>query len=104
MPPLAHAGGEVNLYSYRQPQLIQPILDRFQAETGITVNVVYAEQGLLERLKAEGDNSPADVVLTADIGNLNDMVEAGVLQGVRSTSWRRTFRLSIAIRKAAGSA
>ena len=84
MPPLAHAGGEVNLYSYRQPQLIQPILDRFQAETGITVNVVYAEQGLLERLKAEGDNSPADVVLTADIGNLNDMVEAGVLQGVRS--------------------
>lgn len=84
LPQRADAAGEVNLYSYRQPQLIQPILDRFQAETGITVNVVYAERGLLERLKAEGDNSPADVVLTADIGNLNDMVEAGVLQGVRS--------------------
>lgn len=84
VPPSARAAGEVNLYSFRQPQLIQPILDRFQAETGITVNVVYAERGLLERLKAEGDNSPADVVLTADVGNLNDMVEAGVLQGVRS--------------------
>ena len=84
LPQSADAAGEVNLYSYRQPQLIQPILDRFQAETGIAVNVVYAERGLLERLKAEGDNSPADVVLTADIGNLNDMVEAGVLQGVRS--------------------
>jgi len=84
-PPQVGAAGEVNLYSFRQPQLIQPILDRFQAETGVTVNVVYAEKGLLERLKAEGENSPADVVLTADVGNLNDMVEAGVLQGVRST-------------------
>lgn len=80
----APAAGEVNLYSFRQPQLIQPILDRFTAETGIKVNVVYAEKGLLERLKAEGENSPADAVLTADVGNLNDMVEAGVLQPVRS--------------------
>lgn len=79
-----HAASEVNIYSFRQPQLIQPIIDRFQAETGITANVVYADKGLVERLKAEGDNSPADVVLTADVGNLNDLVEAGVLQGVRS--------------------
>ena len=82
--PQVRAAGEVNIYSFRQPQLIQPIIDRFQAETGITVNVVYAEKGLLERLRAEGENSPADAVLTADIGNLNDLVEAGVLQGVRS--------------------
>jgi iron(III) transport system substrate-binding protein len=82
--PQARADGEVNLYSFRQPQLIEPILRRFGDETGTKVNVVYAEKGLLERLKAEGDNSPADVVLTADIGNLNDMVEAGVLQPVRS--------------------
>lgn len=80
----ADAAGEVNIYSFRQPQLIQPIVDRFQAETGIKANIVYAEKGLLERLKAEGENSPADVVLTADVGNLNDLVEAGVLQGVRS--------------------
>lgn len=78
------ADGEVNLYSFRQPQLIEPLLRRFGDETGTKVNVVYAEKGLLERLKAEGDNSPADVVLTADVGNLNDMVGAGVLQPVRS--------------------
>lgn len=75
---------EINLYSYRQPFLIQPLLESFTEETGIQVNVVYAEKGILERLKAEGENSPADAVLTADVGRLNDMVEAGVLQPVNS--------------------
>jgi iron(III) transport system substrate-binding protein len=88
LPLGAHAApadaDQVNIYSFRQPQLIQPILERFSAATGIAANVVHAEKGLLERLKAEGDNSPADLVLTADVGNLNDMVEAGVLQPVRS--------------------
>jgi len=80
----APADEEVNLYSYRQPFLMQPILDAFTAETGIKVNVVYAKKGMLERLKAEGMNSPADAVLTVDIGRLHDMVEADVLQPVRS--------------------
>ncbi len=74
----------VNLYSYRQPFLIQPLLDAFTSETGIAVNVVYAEKGMLERLKAEGPNSPADAVLTVDVGRLNDMVEADLLQPVSS--------------------
>lgn len=80
----AAAVEEVNLYSYRQPSLMQPLLDAFTKETGIKVNVVYSESGLLERLKSEGANSPADVVLTADVGNLNDLVEAGLLQPVKS--------------------
>jgi len=83
--------GEVNLYSYRQPFLIQPMLEAFTEETGIEVNVVYAEKGMLERLKAEGENSPADAVLTADIGRLNDMVEAGVLQPVHSDVLERNI-------------
>ncbi len=70
---------ELNLYSYRQPFLIQPLMDAFTEETGTTVNVVYAKKGMLERIKAEGRNSPADLVLTVDIGRLNDMVEADVL-------------------------
>lgn len=74
----------VNLYSYRQPFLINPLLERFKEETGIQVNVVYAKKGMLERLKAEGENSPADAVLTVDIGRLHDMVEADVLQPVHS--------------------
>ena len=70
---------ELNLYSYRQPFLIQPLMDAFTEQTGTKVNIVYAKKGMLERIKSEGRNSPADLVLTADIGRLNDMVEAGVL-------------------------
>ncbi|WP_133510076.1 hypothetical protein [Candidatus Thiosymbion oneisti] len=66
---------ELNLYSYRQPFLIQPLMDAFTEETGTKVNLVYAKQGMLERIKAEGPNTPADLVLTVDIGRLNDMPE-----------------------------
>lgn len=89
--PAGAGEAEVNLYSYRQPFLIQPMLNAFTEQTGIRVNVVYAEKGMLERLKAEGDNSPADAVLTADIGRLNDMVEAGVLQPVQSETLERNI-------------
>ena len=58
------AADELNLYSHRQPFLIEPFLEAFTAETGIKVNVVYASKGLAQRLQAEGKNSPADVVLT----------------------------------------
>ncbi len=75
---------QLNLYSYRQPFLIQPLMDAFTQETGTQVNIVYAQKGMLERIKAEGANSPADLVLTVDIGRLNDMVEAGVLAETRS--------------------
>lgn len=75
---------EVNLYSYRQESLIRPILDEFEKETGTTVNVVFAKKGMLERLKAEGMNSPADVVLTVDISRLAAHKNAGVLQSVKS--------------------
>ena len=56
-------GGEVNLYSYRQPFLIKPILDKFTEKTGIKVNVVYAKRGMLERIKAEGAGGAADAGL-----------------------------------------
>lgn len=87
----ANAAEEVNLYSYRQPFLIQPMVDGFVQKTGIKVNVVYAKQGVLERLKAEGANSPADAVLTVDIGRLNDLVEADVLQPVHSEVLERNI-------------
>ena len=63
-------GADVNIYSHRQPFLINPFLEKFTAETGIKTNVVYATKGLAQRLKAEGKNSPADVILTVDIGRL----------------------------------
>lgn len=75
---------EVNVYSHRQPELIQPLVDAFTAETGIAVNVAFVDKGMAERLQAEGDRSPADLVLTVDIARLLQMVEADVLQPVQS--------------------
>ncbi|MAU45272.1 MAG: Fe(3+) ABC transporter substrate-binding protein [Rhodobacteraceae bacterium] len=81
VPALAE---EVNLYSYRQPELLAPLTEAFTAETGIDVNVAYLEQGMVERLQAEGDRSPADLVFTVDISRLAAVVNAGVTQSVTS--------------------
>ncbi|TCS63010.1 extracellular solute-binding protein [Varunaivibrio sulfuroxidans] len=72
----------VNLYSYRQPFLMQPLLDAFSAQTGIKVNVAYAKKGLVQRLKAEGVNSPADVVLSADITRAQEIKDAGLARAI----------------------
>lgn len=74
------AADEVNIYSYRQTELIQPLLDGFTAATGIATNVAYIDKGLVERLQAEGRRSPADVILTTDISRLTAAKEAGVTQ------------------------
>ena len=75
---------EVNLYSYRQPELLQPLTDAFTEATGIEVNVAYIDKGLEERLVAEGDRSPADLIFTVDISRLAAAVQAGVTQPVES--------------------
>lgn len=75
---------EINVYSHRQPELIQPLTDAFTAETGIAVNVAFIDKGMAERLKAEGDRSPADLVLTVDIARLLEVAGADVLQPVQS--------------------
>jgi iron(III) transport system substrate-binding protein len=75
---------EINVYSHRQPELIQPLVDAFTAETGIAVNVAFVDKGMAERLVAEGDRSPADIVLTVDIARLMQVVEADVVQPVQS--------------------
>ena len=80
----AHAGDEVNLYSYRQPFLIKPMLDAFTAKTGIKVNTVFAKKGMLEKIRAAGANNPADAILTADIGRLSALQAAGLLEPVSS--------------------
>ena len=61
---------ELNVYSHRQPFLINPFLKEFEKQTGTKINVVFASKGLVQRLLAEGSRSPADVVLTVDIGRL----------------------------------
>ncbi|MBU1175099.1 MAG: extracellular solute-binding protein, partial [Alphaproteobacteria bacterium] len=70
----------VNIYSYREPGLIAPLLERFEKQTGIKPVVLFSDAGLIERVKAEGRNSPADLILTVDIGNLAAAKEAEIWQ------------------------
>ena len=75
---------EVNIYSYRQPELVQPLLDGFTETTGIKTNVAFLNKGMIERLKAEGKRSPADIILTTDISRLTGAKDAEVTQAVES--------------------
>ena len=78
------AAEEVNVYTYRETKLVQPLFDAFSQDTGIKVNVISASSGLEQRIKAEGANSPADVLLTVDIGRIDEAVQAGVTQPIKS--------------------
>jgi iron(III) transport system substrate-binding protein len=82
--PAFAQSGEVNVYSYREHKLIQPLLDAFTKDTGIKVNVISASSGLEQRIKTEGANSPADVLLSVDIARLQDAVDAGITQPIKS--------------------
>jgi iron(III) transport system substrate-binding protein len=75
---------DVNVYTYREQKLIQPLFEAFTKDTGIKVNVISASSGLEQRMKAEGASSPADVLLTVDIGRLEDAIRAGVSQPIKS--------------------
>ncbi len=79
------ASEQVNIYSARKEALIKPLLDKFSEQTGIQVNLVTGKgDALLTRLKTEGKNSPADLLITVDAGRLHRAVEADVLQTVES--------------------
>jgi iron(III) transport system substrate-binding protein len=80
----AFAQGEVNVYTYRETKLITPLFDAFTKDTGIKVNVVSAANGLEQRVRTEGANSPADVMLTVDISRLEEAVRAGITQPIKS--------------------
>ena len=75
---------ELNLYTTREPGLIKPLMDAFTKSTGIKVNSVFVKDGLAERVTAEGDKSPADMLMTVDLGNLLDLTEKGLTQPVKS--------------------
>lgn len=82
--PSAYAAQEVNVYSYRQPFLIEPMFKEFTAETGINVNVMFAEKGIAEKLASEGEYSPADVILTSEFSRLFELSDKGLVQAVTS--------------------
>tara|TARA_R110000737_G_scaffold116876_2_gene149521 strand:+ start:6213 stop:7349 length:1137 start_codon:yes stop_codon:yes gene_type:complete len=79
-------GQTITIYSSRNEQLIKPLLDRYTEQTGVKVELVTDQTGpLMARLKAEGQNTPADMLLTVDAGNLWQAAEQGLLQPVSST-------------------
>lgn len=82
----ALAQGVVNVYSNREPGLYSATLDEFTKATGIKVNAIFSEQGLAERIRTEGANSPADVLITVDIGRLQEAVDLGIAQPVKSAA------------------
>jgi iron(III) transport system substrate-binding protein len=86
LPVVALAQGEVNVYSSRHYDADKQLFAGFTKATGIKVNVIEAETGpLLQRLKSEDRNSPADVLITVDMGNIWRAEEAGVLQVTKSS-------------------
>lgn len=80
-----HAEEEVVVYSARNEQLIKPLFDAYTKETGVRVKFITDKEGpLLERLKAEGEQTPADVLITVDAGNLWMAAQEGLLKPVNS--------------------
>ena len=80
----AMSADEINIYSYRQPFLIDPVVKKFSDDTGIKINVVFAKKGLAERLQREGKYTKADIVLTTDISRLMELQDKGLVQAVDS--------------------
>ena len=93
LPALLAAPGalaqELNIYSHRQPFLINPFIHAYEKQTGVKVNVVYAKKGLAQRLQAEGRRSPADVVLTVDIARLYVYADKDLLASIDSAVLRK---------------
>ncbi|MBY8120597.1 Fe(3+) ABC transporter substrate-binding protein [Vibrio fluvialis] len=84
LAPSVMAAEEVNVYSYRQPFLIEPMFKEFTQETGIKVNVKFAKEGIAEKLAQEGEYSPADVILTSEFSRLFELSDKGLTQPVKS--------------------
>lgn len=80
---------ELVVYSSRADNLLKPIAEAYQRKTGVTVKLVNAQAGpLMERMKAEGANSPADVLITVDGGNLWQAAQMDLLRPVNSNTLR----------------
>jgi iron(III) transport system substrate-binding protein len=78
---------EINVYSARKEALIKPALDKFTQETGIEVNLITGNaDALISRMKSEGQFSPADVLITTDVGRLERAKKLGLTQSYDSKS------------------
>ena len=75
---------EINLYSTREPQLVEPVIAAFTRATGITVNLTYIEVNLVKRVTEEGKQSPADVLMTIGLDKTSQFATANLTQTIAS--------------------
>ena len=81
------AAEEIVVYSARIDELIKPVFDAYTAKTGVPIKFITDKEApLLARLQAEGKNTPADLLITVDAGNLWQAEQQGVLQPIRSAT------------------
>lgn len=79
------AADDVVVYSSRIDELIKPVFDAYTQETGVKVKFITDKEApLMARIKAEGANTPADLLLTVDAGNLWQAEQMGILQPLKS--------------------
>ena len=83
------AAEEVNIYTDRQEVFLRPLTNEFTKQTGVKVNVLFLKKGLVERLQAEGKNSPADLIIALDAGRLQDFVDAGLVSAHNEASLQK---------------
>lgn len=89
--PVVNAA-EVNIYSGRQEELVKPLLEQFTAETGIKVNLITGKADeLISRMASEGRNSPADILISSDVGRLYRAKQQQVLQPIQSDILSQTI-------------
>ena len=79
------SSAEVNVYSYRQSFLVEPLFAKFTERTGIKVNTIFAAEGLIQKLQMEGRNSPADLLLTSNSTRLVEAEELGLTQSIQDS-------------------
>lgn len=93
---LAQAADEVVVYSSRIDELIKPVFDAYTSKTGVKVKFITDKEApLMARIKAEGANTPADLLLTVDAGNLWQAEQMGLLQPFKSATIERNIPRSI---------
>jgi len=93
------AADELVIYSARNEQLIKPLFDAYTAETGTEIKFITDKEGpLLERLKAEAMNTPADMLITVDAGNLWLAAKEGVLARVNSKVLKANIPATLLLR------
>ncbi|MES9938158.1 MAG: extracellular solute-binding protein, partial [Sedimenticola sp.] len=87
LPAAQASSEEITVYSARKEHLIKPLFDRYTQQTGVKVRYITDKAGpLLARLQAEGANTPADILMTVDAGNLWQAADKGVLTGIESST------------------